>query len=159
MSCRTAWFWLRRLYCVLCVKKIGANVLKIDVVFVPNKWEDGLADTIMFSDNQHIAQKMQTQKRAETAWQRKNADDVDPKERVIKGNTRNGDYVRFGGTDEQGIAYGDIMAIQAHDILTAITEDRKVAINIAYGHYVDTILKAMAISAREGRWVKVSEVQ
>lgn len=67
--------------------------------------------------------------------------------------------MRFGGTDEQGIAYGDIMAIQAHDILTAITEDRKVAINIAYGHYVDTILKAMAISAREGRWVKVSEVQ
>ena len=86
----------------------------------------------------------------------------DPKERgykTIKGNTRTGDYARFCGTDEQGIAYGDIMAIQAHDILTAITEDRQVGIDIAYGQYVDTVLEAMAVSAREGRWVKVSEVE
>ena len=47
---------------------------------------------------------------------------------------------------------------KAHDILTAITEDREVAIDIAYGHYVDTILEAMATSAKEGRWVKVSEM-
>ena len=51
------------------------------------------------------------------------------------------------------------MSIQAHDILTAITEDRKVDIDIAYGQYVDTVLEAMATSAREGRWVKVSEMQ
>lgn len=51
------------------------------------------------------------------------------------------------------------MSIQVHDILTAITEDRKVDIDIAYGHYVDTILEAMATSTREGRWVKVSEMQ
>ena len=49
--------------------------------------------------------------------------------------------------------------MQAHDILTAITENRKVDIGIAYGHYVDTILEAMATSAREGRWVKVAEVE
>ena len=86
----------------------------------------------------------------------------DPKERgykIIKGNTRNGDYANFCGTDEQGIAYNEIMSIQAHDILTAITEDRKVDIDIAYGQYVDTVLEAMATSAREGRWVKVSEMQ
>lgn len=90
------------------------------------------------------------------------SNDCDPKERgykVIKGNTRNGDYARFCGTDEQGIAYGDIMAIQAHDILTAITEDRAVEIDIAYGHYVDTILAAVAKSAQESRWVKVAELQ
>lgn len=90
------------------------------------------------------------------------SNDGDPTERgykTIKGNTRNGDYAHFCGTDEQGIAYGDIMAIQAHDILTAITEDRKVDIDIAYGHAVDVILEAMKISAKEQRWVKVSEVQ
>ncbi len=90
------------------------------------------------------------------------SNDCDPKERgfkVIKGNTRNGDYARFCGTDEQGIAYGDMMAMQVHDILTAITEDHKVGIDIAYGHSVDTILEAMATSAKEGRWVKVSEIQ
>ena len=90
------------------------------------------------------------------------SNDCDPKERgykIIKGNTRNGDYSNFCGTDEQGISYNEIMSIQAHDILTAITEDRKVDIDIAYGHYVDTILEAMATSAREGRWVKVSEME
>lgn len=90
------------------------------------------------------------------------SNDCDPKERgykTIKGNTRNGDYARFCGTDEQGIAYGDIMAIQAHDILTAVAEGREVAIDIAYGQYVDTILAAMAKSAEEGRWVKVSELE
>ena len=50
------------------------------------------------------------------------------------------------------------MSIQAHDILTAITEDRKVEIDMAYGYYVDKILEAMATSAKEGRWVKVSEM-
>ena len=59
----------------------------------------------------------------------------------------------------RAIAYNEIMSIQAHDILTAITEDRKVDIDIAYGQYVDTVLEAMATSAREGRWVKVSEMQ
>lgn len=90
------------------------------------------------------------------------SNDCDPKERgykVIKGNTRNGDYANFCGTDEQSIAYNEIMSVQAHDILTAITENRKVDIDIAYGHYVDTILEAMATSAREGRWVKVAEVE
>ena len=43
--------------------------------------------------------------------------------------------------------------------MTSITEDRKVDIDIAYGQYVDTVLEAMATSAREGRWVKVSEMQ
>ena len=52
-----------------------------------------------------------------------------------------------------------MMAMQVHDILTAITEDHKVGIDIAYGHSVDTILEAMATSAKEGRWVKVSEIQ
>lgn len=87
--------------------------------------------------------------------------DCDPKERgykTIKGNTRNGDYAHFCGTDEQGIAYGDIMAVQAHDILTAITENREIGIDIAYGQYVDTVLEAMATSAREGRWVNVSDM-
>ena len=89
------------------------------------------------------------------------SNDCDPKERgykIIKGNTRNGDYASFCGTDEQGIAYNEIMSIQAHDILTAITEDREVGINMEYGLEVDKIMEAMALSAREGRWVKVSEI-
>ena len=51
------------------------------------------------------------------------------------------------------------MAIQAHDILTAILDGHDVKIDIAYGHYVDTILAAMEKSAKEHRWVKVSELQ
>ncbi|MCD8217530.1 MAG: Gfo/Idh/MocA family oxidoreductase [Clostridiales bacterium] len=89
------------------------------------------------------------------------SNDCDPKERgykTIKGNTRNGDYANFCGTDELGISYGDVMAIQAHDILTAITDGHDVKIDIAYGHYVDRILAAMEKSARENRWVKVDEI-
>jgi predicted dehydrogenase len=79
--------------------------------------------------------------------------------KTIKGNTRNGDYARFCGTDELGISYGDVMAIQAHDILSAVVDGHTVDINIAYGHYVDTILAAIERSARESRWVKISELQ
>ena len=87
--------------------------------------------------------------------------DCDPGERgykTIKGNIHNGDYARFCTTDELGISYADILAIQAHDILTAITENRSTAIDMSYGYQVDRVLAAMAKSAREGRWVKVSEL-
>ena len=50
------------------------------------------------------------------------------------------------------------MAIQAHDILTAIVDGHDIGIDIAYGHYVDSVMAAMALSAKEGRWVKVSEM-
>lgn len=89
------------------------------------------------------------------------SNDCEPSERgykTIKGNTRNGDYAHFCGTDELGISYGDVMAMQVHDLLTAITEGREVNIDIAYGHSVDTILAAIAKSAKEDRWVKISEV-
>ncbi|MGE4549088.1 MAG: Gfo/Idh/MocA family protein [Intestinibacillus sp.] len=89
------------------------------------------------------------------------SNDCDPSERgykTIKGNTRNGDYAHFCGTDELGISYGDVMAIQAHDILTAILDGHEIDIDIAYGHYVDAVLAAMAKSAREKRWVKVGEM-
>lgn len=79
--------------------------------------------------------------------------------KTIKGNTRNGDYANFCGTDELGISYGDVMAVQAHDILTAITDGHEIKIDIAYGHHVDTILAAMEKSAKENRWVKISELQ
>lgn len=90
------------------------------------------------------------------------SNDCKPNERgykTIKGNTRNGDYAKFCGTDELGISYGDVMAMQAHDILTAIVDGHDVKIDIAYGHYVDTILAAMEKSAKEHRWVKISELQ
>ncbi|MGL6202650.1 MAG: Gfo/Idh/MocA family protein [Lachnospiraceae bacterium] len=79
--------------------------------------------------------------------------------KTIKGNTRNGDYARFCGTDELGISYGDVMAMQAHDIMLAAVDGHKIDIDIAYGHYVDTILAAIEKSAREKRWVKVNELQ
>jgi len=86
------------------------------------------------------------------------SNDCDPSHRgykTIKGNTRNGDYARFCGTDELGISYGDVMAIQAHDILSGIIDGHEISIDIAYGHYVDTILAAIEKSAREGRWIKI----
>ncbi len=89
------------------------------------------------------------------------SNDCDPKERgykTIKGNTRNGDYARFCGTDELGISYGDVLAVQAHDILSAIAEDRKVDIDINYGYEVDRILAAIETSAKEHRWVGVDEI-
>lgn len=89
------------------------------------------------------------------------SNDCAPGERgykTIKGNVRNGDYARFCGTDELGISYGDVLAIQAHDILTAITEGHEIAIDMSYGCQVDRVLAAAAKSAREGRWVKVSEM-
>lgn len=86
------------------------------------------------------------------------SNDCEPNERgykTIKGNTRNGDYARFCGTDELGISYGDVMAIQAHDILSAVADGHEINIDIAYGHYVDMILAAMERSAKENRWIKV----
>ena len=78
--------------------------------------------------------------------------------KTIKGNVEHGDYKHFCATDELGISYGDVMAIQAHDILTAIVDGHDIGIDIAYGHYVDSVMAAMALSAKEGRWVKVSEM-
>jgi len=86
------------------------------------------------------------------------SNDCDPSHRgykTIKGNTRNGDYARFCGTDELGISYGDVMTIQVHDILSGIIDGHEIPIDIAYGHYVDTILAAIEKSAREGRWIKI----
>jgi predicted dehydrogenase len=77
---------------------------------------------------------------------------------TIKGNVEHGDYKQFCLTDDLGIAYSDVMTIQAYDILTAIAENRDTKINIAYGHYVDRVMKAMETSAENGRWVKISEV-
>ena len=90
------------------------------------------------------------------------SNDCDSSERgykTIKGNTRHGDYARFCGTDELGISYGDVMAIQIHDILTAIVENRKIDIDIAYGYYVDVVLAAIAKSAKENRWIKIEELR
>ncbi|MGE4549196.1 MAG: Gfo/Idh/MocA family protein [Intestinibacillus sp.] len=78
---------------------------------------------------------------------------------AVKGNVEHGDYLRFCATDELGISYGDIMAIQAHDILTAIVDGHDIDIDIAYGHYVDKVMAAMAKSAKEGRWIKVSDME
>lgn len=89
------------------------------------------------------------------------SNDCDPAERgykTIKGNVGHGDYKRFCATDELGISYGDCMAIQAHDLLTAIVDGHDIDIDIAYGHYVDRVMAAMAKSAKEGRWVKISEM-
>lgn len=87
--------------------------------------------------------------------------DCDPAERgykTIKGNVLHGDYMRFCATDTLGISYGDVMAIQAHDILSAVVDGHDIGIDIAYGHYVDTVMATMAKSAKEGRWVEVSEL-
>lgn len=70
--------------------------------------------------------------------------------KTLKGNVEHGDYIRFCATDELGISYADIMAIQAHDILTAIAYGHDIDIDIAYGH-VDKVMAAMTKSAKEGR--------
>jgi len=85
--------------------------------------------------------------------------DCDPAERgykTIKGNVLHGDYTRFCATDELGISYGDVLAIQAHDLLSAITNGTDCSIDIAYGYYVDTVMAAMAKSAKKGCWVKIA---
>lgn len=90
------------------------------------------------------------------------SNDCDPAERgykTVKGNVLHGDYARFCATDELGISYGDVLAVQAHDLLAAIVNDTQCGIDIAYGHYVDTVMAAMARSAKEGRWVKISDIQ
>ena len=89
------------------------------------------------------------------------SNDCPPNERgykTIKGNIHTGDYAKFCSTDELGISYGDVMAVQAHDILTAVADDHEIKIDIAYGHYVDTILAAIEKSARNNCWVKISEM-
>ena len=63
------------------------------------------------------------------------SNDCPPNERgykTIKGNTRNGDYAKLCGTDKLGISYGDVMTIQAHDILTAVIDGHEVKIDIAW---------------------------
>ncbi|MDD6789729.1 MAG: Gfo/Idh/MocA family oxidoreductase [Lachnospira sp.] len=77
--------------------------------------------------------------------------------KTIKGNMQNGDYAKFCKTDELGISYADVLAVQAHDILSAIEDGHDIDIDIAYGHYVDVLMEAMKRSAEEHRWVEVSE--
>lgn len=79
--------------------------------------------------------------------------------KTIKGSMANGDYARFCQTDELGISYGDVMAIQAHDILTAIVDHHTIDIDMAYGYHVDVLMEAMKRSAQENRWVSLSEIE
>ncbi|MCB6365701.1 Gfo/Idh/MocA family oxidoreductase [Intestinibacillus massiliensis] len=78
---------------------------------------------------------------------------------VLKGNTAHGDYKQFCATDELGISYADVMGIQARHMVDAIVDGKPVGIDIAYGHKVDRIMAAMALSAKENRWVKIAEME
>ena len=75
--------------------------------------------------------------------------------KTLKGNTFHGDYKAFCTTDELGVSYADVMAIQAHDMLEAIVNGKQIDIDIPYGYYVDRVMAAMADSAKSGKWVAV----
>ena len=76
----------------------------------------------------------------------------------IKANSEHGDYAAQTAYPYVGIGYADIFTIQAHDFLTAIAQNKEVNINIAYSNRVDKVLFAVEKSAKENRWVKISEI-
>ena len=77
--------------------------------------------------------------------------------KTIQGNLAHGEYTHFAHMNDLGVAYHDVLGIQAQKILQAIADNKPVDRDIAYGHYVDCVIEAMKVSAEEGRWVKVSE--
>ncbi|MGI6152994.1 MAG: Gfo/Idh/MocA family protein [Christensenellaceae bacterium] len=83
-------------------------------------------------------------------------DDIGYKSLV--GNVGHGDYFNFSQLNGLGVSYGDTMGIQAHSILKAIADNKPVEIDIQYGYEVERICAAIEKSAKEERWVKVSEV-
>ena len=77
--------------------------------------------------------------------------------KTIKGNQLHGDYGHISMMNELGVAYHDILCIQAHAVLKAIAENKPYKLDIAYGHKVDRIMAAAQLSDKERRWVKISE--
>jgi len=78
--------------------------------------------------------------------------------KTLIGNTAYGDYNNFSQLNGLGVSYGDVMGIQAHDILRAVAENKPVDIDIQYGYEVERVCAAIEKSAEEGRWVKVGEI-
>ena len=77
--------------------------------------------------------------------------------KTLKGNLTHGDYSHISQMNELGVAYHDVLCIQAHTILEAVAKNQPLKMDIAYGYQVDRILTAAQISDKEGRWVKISE--
>ncbi|MGI5849984.1 MAG: Gfo/Idh/MocA family protein [Christensenellales bacterium] len=77
--------------------------------------------------------------------------------KTIKENLTHGDYNRISQMNELGVAYHDVLCIQAHTILEAIAKNKPLKMDIAYGYQVDRVLAAAQKSAKERRWVKISE--
>ncbi|MGI5849681.1 MAG: Gfo/Idh/MocA family protein [Christensenellales bacterium] len=78
--------------------------------------------------------------------------------KTLKGNQLHGEYKHISQMNELGVAYHDVLCIQAHTVLEAIAKNRPLKLDIAYGHKVDRILAAAQLSDKERRWVKVSEL-
>lgn len=79
--------------------------------------------------------------------------------KTVDGNTAHGEYYMYSQLNGLGLSYADVMGIQAHSILKAIADNQPVDIDISYGYYVERVCGAMERSAREGRWVDVSEIR
>jgi predicted dehydrogenase len=77
--------------------------------------------------------------------------------KILKGNFAHGDYGKFVYIDDMGIAWHDVVTIQARRLLEAISINQPMNIDIAYGHKVDRISEAIIKSSEENRWVRISE--
>lgn len=80
--------------------------------------------------------------------------------RTVYGNPAHGDYKVFTPYSEDGISYADLFAMHYQKLFKAIDEkNNKLDIDVNYASKVDRIMFAMLKSAKEGRWVKVEEIQ
>jgi len=77
--------------------------------------------------------------------------------KTLKGNFAHGDYGKFAYVNDMGIAWHDVVTIQARRLLEAIAKNKPMKIDIAYGYKVDRITEAIIKSFEENRWVRVSE--
>jgi predicted dehydrogenase len=79
--------------------------------------------------------------------------------KILKGNFAHGDYGKFAYIGDMGIAYPDVIAIQARRLIESIAKNKPMKLDVAYGYKVDRITEAIIKSSEENRWVKISEFE
>ncbi|MCH3964801.1 MAG: Gfo/Idh/MocA family oxidoreductase [Clostridium sp.] len=79
--------------------------------------------------------------------------------KLIRAMPLHGEYGIFCTQAGLGISYIDLMTIQAHKMLKAVSENKKIRPDVEDAYKINVLIDAMLKSDREHRWVKVSECE
>ncbi|MCB9435018.1 MAG: Gfo/Idh/MocA family oxidoreductase [Ardenticatenaceae bacterium] len=77
--------------------------------------------------------------------------------KTIYTGPEHGDYGVFFGLAGIGLGYNDQKIIEAHDLITAVALNQPAYPDVRFAYGVDKVIDAIELSARERRWVAVSE--